>query len=126
MLQGTPGTKPRLTIGIRPAEAFFCAEEHYPKLGVCHIPLTADVFLLTAFQIKTPKDCLIALGEFSQPQVDCLAHLENFRIGERFAANAAAIFQDDVPADAVHKRAELFGVVSNLALAARAHKTRES
>src|SRR5690242_11001592 len=138
MLQGTSSTKSRLTIGIRPSEALFRAEEHYSKLGVSHAPLATDVFLLTTLQIEAAKDSLIALGQFGETLVNRLAHLEDLgfgtdagvfdrdiRIGERLAANAAAILQDDIPADAIHERAEFLGTVPNLALTPRAHKTRE-
>src|SRR6185312_6007298 len=138
MLQGTPGTKYSLAIGIHPAEPLFRPEEHHSKLGVSHAPFAADVVLLTSLEIEAAKNPLIAFRQFGKTLVDCLAHLEDFgfgtharffdrdiRIGERFAANAAAILQDDIPADTIHKRAEVSGVIANLALAARANETSE-
>src|SRR3569833_541568 len=138
MSQGTAGTNSRLTIGIRPTETFLGAEEHNPELRICHIPLTTDVFLLTPLEIKAPKDLLIALRQFGKTLIDRLTHFEDFRlgsypcvpdrdirIGQWLAANAAAVLQNHVPADAVYECAELFRVISDLALPARAHETRE-
>src|SRR5580658_8366024 len=50
----------------------------------------------------------------------------NLRIGQRLPANTPTVFKNHIAAYAVYKRAKLFGIVTNLALLPRAHKTGQS
>ncbi len=120
------------------AKSLLCPEKDNPELRIRHTPFPANLFFFFAFKIQTPQNPAVSVCQFRQPLIDRLPHLKdfrirtdprilygNFRIRQRFPSHPAPVFQNDVPAHAIHKGAEFIRIVTNLTLLPGAHETRK-
>jgi len=112
--------------GIGAAKSFLGAKQHNTELRICHIPVAADIFFLSAIEIKRAQNSAIAIGKLRKAIIYGVAQFQNFGLGPYapfgegigliaggVAPHPAPVFENYVTANAIEEGAR-FLRISNL------------
>jgi hypothetical protein len=119
-------------------ETFFCAKQNDPKLGICHVPLLADLFLILPVEVQRPEYRTVAFREFLKTVIYGIAHLQNIgfrpypdirhgnvRVSQRLTPHPPPIFENDISANAIQECTAFFRI-SNCVFLRRSKKSDQT